>query len=111
MKWRIEFYSEELKQEILSFPPKIVAKTIHVFEMIEEFGANLGEPLTSHLKNELFEIRIKAKEGIARYIYCYQKNRSIIILHAFIKKTQKIPGKELKIALKRKEEVCNETNI
>jgi len=55
----------------------------------------------------LFEVRAKAKEGIGRSIYCYQKGQKIIILHSFVKKDQKIPKKELQIALKRKKEIDN----
>jgi len=49
----------------------------------------------------LFEIRARAQEGIGRYFYCTTIKREIIILHAFIKKTQKTPKKELDIALSR----------
>ena len=46
----------------------------------------------------LFELRIKAQEGIARVFYCTMINKEIWMLHSFIKKTQKTPLKELKIA-------------
>jgi phage-related protein len=68
----------------------------------------LGEPYTKPLNDGLFEIRAKAQEGIGRSIYCYQKGQKIIILHSFVKKTQKTPKKELEIALKRKKELENE---
>ncbi len=108
MKWKIEFFNEKIEKETLSFPPKILAKLIHIFEMIEIVGVKLGEPYTKPIKDGLFEIRVKGKEGIARCIYCYQKNRTIIILHSFIKKSQKTPKKEIEIALARKKEVDNE---
>jgi len=94
--------------ETLNFPPKILAKLLHIFEMIEELGPQLGEPFTKSLGDRLFEIRVKAKEGIGRSIFCYQKGNKIIILHSFIKKTQKTPQKDLKIALIRKKEIENE---
>ena len=68
----------------------------------------MGEPYTKPLNDGLFEIRAKAQEGIGRSIYCYQKGQKIIILHSFVKKTQKTPKKELEIALKRKKELENE---
>jgi len=49
----------------------------------------------------LFEIRAKGKEGIGRAFFCMVVDRRIIILHAFIKKSQKTPVKELAIARKR----------
>ena len=50
----------------------------------------------------LFEIRAKAQEGIGRSLYCYMKGHHIVILHAFIKKTQKTPKQDLSLAKLRK---------
>jgi len=108
MKWSIEFFNENVEIETLNFPPKILAKLLHIFEMIEELGPQLGEPFTKSLGDRLFEIRVKAKEGIGRSIFCYQQGNKIIILHSFIKKSQKTPQKDLKIALTRKKEIENE---
>jgi len=52
----------------------------------------------------LFELRIKAAEGIARVFYCAVVNRRIVFLHQFVKKTDKTPSKELKIARRRLKE-------
>jgi phage-related protein len=54
-----------------------------------EFGANLGMPHTKQIENGLFELRIKSKEGIARVFFCIKTDKRIIMLHVFIKKTQK----------------------
>jgi len=108
MNWKVEFFNEVVKQETLQLPPKILAKMLHIFELIELMGANLGEPYTKPLKDGLFEVRAKAKEGIGRSIYCYQKGNKIIILHSFVKKDQKTPKRALDIALKRKKELENE---
>jgi len=108
MKWQILFYSDRVEQETLEFPDKILAKLLHIFEIIEENGANLGKPYTDSLGNGLFEVRAKGKEGIGRSLFCYTNEKTIIILHSFIKKTQKTPKKELEIALSRKKEIDNE---
>jgi len=47
-----------------------------------------------YLDDKLLEIRAKGQEGIGRSIFCYQKGQKIIILHSFIKKSQKMPKKE-----------------
>ena len=70
-----------------------------------EFGANLGMPHTESLNDGLFELRVKGKEGIARVFYCTLAGQRIIMLHGFIKKSQKIPPKELKLARERLAEV------
>ncbi len=108
MNWAIEFFNEDVEKETLQLPAKILAKMLHIFELIELMGAKLGEPYTKPLKDGLFEVRAKAREGIGRSIYCYQKGNKIIILHSFVKKDQKTPKKALDIALKRKKELESE---
>jgi phage-related protein len=74
---------------------------------MEEYGPNLGMPHTRALGNGLFEIRAKAEEGIGRAFFCTRVGRKIIILHSFIKKTDKTPKRELDIALTRQKEVIS----
>ena len=52
-----------------------------------------------------FELRLKGAEGIARVFYCTLVGRQIVMLHCFVKKTQKTPVKERKIAEKRMKEI------
>jgi phage-related protein len=70
-----------------------------------EFGPNLGMPHTRALGEGLFELRVKGLEGIARVFYCTVVQRRIVMLHAFIKKSQKTPKRELDIAKRRLQEV------
>jgi phage-related protein len=53
----------------------------------------------------LFELRLKAGEGIARVFYCTQVGRRIVMLHQFTKKSDKTPLKELEIARRRMKEI------
>jgi phage-related protein len=53
----------------------------------------------------LFELRLKASEGLGRVFYCKVSGRKIVILHQFIKKSYKTPSKELEIALRRMKEI------
>ena len=105
MKWKIEFFNETVEADTLSFPAKILAKMLHIFEMIEEHGPNLGKPYTDAFGEGLFEVRAKGAEGIGRSFFCYASGKKIITLHSFVKKTQKTPQKEIEIALKRKKEI------
>ncbi len=70
-----------------------------------EFGSNLGLPHTKPLEGGLFELRVKSKEGIARVFFCTKIGKKIIMLHSFVKKSQKIPKKEMRIAKNRMSEV------
>ncbi|MCU7958806.1 MAG: type II toxin-antitoxin system RelE/ParE family toxin [gamma proteobacterium symbiont of Bathyaustriella thionipta] len=74
------------------------------------YGANLGMPHTKSMKDGLFELRIKSKEGIGHAFYCTLVNRKIVILHAFIKNTQKTPAKDLKLGISRMKEVNSNAN-
>lgn len=62
-------------------------------------------PHTRAMGNGLFELRLKAAEGIARVFYCTVVDRRIIMLHQFVKKSEKTPHRELEIAQKRMKEV------
>ncbi len=48
---------------------------------------------------------MKGKDGIARAIYMTAKGERVVVLHAFVKKTQKTPQKALEIARERAKEV------
>lgn len=72
---------------------------------MEEHGADLRLPHSRAMGDGLFELRCKGEEGIGRVFYCTLVGRQIIILHSFIKKTQKTPDRELKTARKRLKEI------
>ena len=91
----------------MALPPGILANLLHVFELVEEFGPSLGRPHTAPLGKGLFEIRANGREGISRSIFCTLKGRESVILHSFIKKTQKVPKAHLDKARKRMKEVVD----
>jgi phage-related protein len=74
---------------------------------MEVYGPDLGMPHTRAMGDGLFELRLKAAEGIARVFYCTTVGKKIVILHQFIKKTDKTPPKELTIARRRMKEIRN----
>jgi phage-related protein len=70
-----------------------------------EFGWPLGMPYCRSLGNGLWEVRSALTDGkIGRVIFCVTQNR-MVLLHGFVKKTQKTPAQDLKLALKRMKEV------
>lgn len=67
-----------------------------------EFSWPIGMPLVRSLGRELSEVRSGLPQGrIARVIFCVEKN-CMVLLHGFMKKTQKTPRQEIDLALKRK---------
>ena len=105
MNWRVSFYSARLQNEILDLPAGFLARFLRYAERMEIYGPDLGMPHTRAMGDGLFELRLKAAEGIARVFYCTVVGRRIVMLHQFIKKSEKIPRKELAIARKRMKEV------
>lgn len=105
MKWIIEYYNSDIERSILNLPEGLLARYLRLTDLMLEFGSNLGPPHTKAVKDGLFELRLKSKEGIARVFFCTIVNKKIVMLHAFIKKSQKTPKKDLSIALKRMKEV------
>ena len=65
-----------------------------------QFGWPLGLPLVRSLSNGLWEVRSRLSQGPARVIFLAEGDL-IVLLHGFIKKTQRIPKKELEIARRR----------
>ncbi len=71
-----------------------------------EYGGPIGMPLCRSLGNGLWEVRSDLTHGrIARVIFCVL-TREMVLLHAFIKKTQKAPYGDIEIALKRKKDIA-----
>ena len=105
MSYTIVYYSEALQAEIMTLPATLQARYIGLTARMMEYGANLGQPHTEAFGNGLFELRLKGSEGIARVFYCTLVGRQIVMLHCFVKKSQKTPVKERKIAEKRMKEV------
>jgi len=67
-----------------------------------EFSWPIGMPLVRSLGRELWEVRSSLPHGrIARVIFCVEKD-CMVLLHGFLKKTQKTPKQEIDLALKRK---------
>jgi phage-related protein len=105
MGWQIVYYGEVVQQAILAFPPGLQARYVHLTRRMLAFGPDLGLSHTRAMGKGLFELRLKGKKGIGRVFFCHRPNRRIMMLHAFVKKSAKTPGKELKVARERMREV------
>lgn len=105
MQWTITYYNDRVFKRICKLPLKLRARFLALADVLIEQGPNIGMPHSRILGNGLLELRIKAKEGIARVFYCAQVEKEIIVLHSFVKKSQKLPKKELSVAMKRLKKV------
>ena len=107
MNYQIEYFHPRIKEDIARWPTTIQADYARLIELLMEFGPDLRKPHSKAMGKGLFELRARGRDGIGRSFYCFVKNKQIVILHAFIKKTQATPKKELEIARKRMKEVHN----
>ena len=105
MGYRIEFFNAKVQAEIQDWPPGLIARFTALAARMAEHGPNLGMPHTRAMGDGLFEVRAKAAEGIARAFCCTVVGKRILVLHGFIKKTDKTPTNELKIARDRMKEL------
>jgi len=105
MNWAIIYYSDSVQADILALPAGLLARYLRYADRMIIYGPDLGMPHTRAMGGGLFELRLKATEGISRVLYCTMIGKRIMILHQFTKKTTKTPPKELGIARRRMKEV------
>ncbi len=104
--WEVLFLNNKVEDEFLSLRANLKSHYWHIITLIKEFGlTNIGIPHIKSLGNKLWEIRLKDKDNIARAIYTTMVGKKIVILHVFVKKTQKTPKAAIKLALKRMKEL------
>src|ERR1035438_7104953 len=98
MDWKVVFFkSSRGEKPVEDFFEKqqLAAQTkmLHLFELLEAYGSQLGMPHAKQLGSGIYELRVRGKEEI-RIFYGF-KQKTIYLLHAFKKQTKKTPRKEL----------------
>ena len=106
MAWRVEILDGRVEKELDGLSSDVRQRFLRIAELIEQHGmAAMHEPYVKHLEGKLWEMRMKGKDGIARAIYVTAKAERVVVVHAFVKKTQKTPQGALEVARKRAKEV------
>ena len=104
MTWRVEILDETVEAELLCLPEDSRASFARIARMIASHGLErLREPYVKHLQGKLWEMRLRGKDGIARAVYVTATGRRVVVVHVFIKKTQKTPRRHIDLALRRAE--------
>jgi len=93
---------------IEAWPVDVVADYAKIVELLVEHGPSLHLPHSRAFGDGLFELRPRGKSGIGRAFYCFLAGKHVVVLHAFIKKSQQTPGHEIKLARKRMKEIRND---
>ncbi|SRR5258706_11819513 len=108
MSWKVIFFESARREkpvEEFFYKQQLQAqsKMLHLFELLQAYGSQLGMPHAKQLETGLYELRARGKEEI-RILYGF-KQQTIYLLHAFKKQTQKTPSKEIETAKKRLTEI------
>jgi phage-related protein len=104
--WRVEILNEAVATEIGALPADMQARFLRLAERITTTGLeSLGEPHVKHLEGKLWELRLTGRDGIARALYVTAVGRRVVVVRAFVKKTQKTPRSEIEIAQQRAKEI------
>lgn len=105
MAFEISYFHARVLAEIESWPAEVLADYARLVELLMEHGPSLRLPHSRAFGDGLFELRPRGREGIGRAFYCFLVGRRVVVLHAFIKKSQQTPDSDLKLARKRLKEV------
>ena len=105
MPFEISYFHARVLAEIESWPVDVLADYARLVELLVEHGPSLRLPHSRAFGDGLFELRPRGREGIGRAFYCFLVGRRVIVLHAFIKKSQQTPDGDLKLARKRLKKV------
>ena len=103
----VSYFHERVLNEIQSWPVDVLADYARLIELLTEHGPSLRMPHSRAFGDGLFEVRPRGRSGIGRAFYCFLLGKRVVVLHAFIKKTQQTPDKELNLARKRLKELLH----
>jgi phage-related protein len=103
--YTISYYSIAVQAQIIELPDTLAARYVVLTRRMLALGPNLGEPHTKAFGDGLFELRLKGSEGIARVFFCTLVGKRIVMLHSFIKKSDRTPLREIDVAETRMKEV------
>ena len=107
MNWRVSTLNSDVDEELAALDADLRAKFVRISELIEMFGP--GQVHEPHVKPihgvgfALWEMRMSGRAGIARALYVTRVGSRVVVLHAFVKKTDKTPPKALRMAKRRYE--------
>jgi phage-related protein len=106
MSWAVSTLNAVVDAEIEALPADMRARLTRLSELVERHGlTGLPRESVAHLEDKLWELRLKGRDGISRVIYVTASGRRVVLLRAFVKKTQKTPRRELEIARGRAKDV------
>jgi phage-related protein len=105
-QWAVEVLNQNVEAELVALPKDMQARFLRISELLESFGPqHVGMPHVRPLGEKLWEIRLTGSAGIGRALYTAASGRRLIVLHAFVKKSQKTPQRAINAARRRMREI------
>ena len=105
MSYSLEYFNSHVQDEVRHWPTGVLADYTRLVDLLLEFGPDLRMPQSRAMGDGLFELRPRGREGIGRALYCFVIGRRVVVVHAFVKKTQATQERDVAIARKRMKEV------
>jgi phage-related protein len=106
MSWTIETFNQKVDTELEQLPDDMQAKFVWISNLIKSRGLErVGAPYVKHIQGDIWEMRLKGRDGISRALYVVAKPKRVVVVRVFVKKTQKTPRKEIELALARVKEI------
>ena len=106
MPWIIQTLNATVDAELATLPDDMIARFRHISGLIRDMGLErVRQPHVDHLQGPVWEMRLRGKAGIARALYVTASGQRVVIVRAFVKKTQKTPPSEIRLALQRARDV------
>ena len=91
-----------IKDWLIDLTKRDRRKCLERMERLREQGHELGRPFAAHLKDGIYELRVKSENVNYRMLYFFHKGRAVVIDHGLFKKAGKVPPKEIERAVDRK---------
>lgn len=84
----------------------MLARFGRIVGLIQAHGLErVHAPYIDHIQGPLWEMRLKGKDGIAHAMYVTARGQRVVVVRVLVKKTQRTPPREIKLALQRAKEV------
>lgn len=107
---RVVFYQEtdgispvvEWLTELRKRDPKGFVNCYDKIDLLKQFGRDLRRPSVDTLRDDIYELRAKHEHVQYRLLFFYHKNDIVVLAHAFIKKGDKVPDKDIDTTVTRK---------
>ena len=104
--WSVETLGKIVDDEIARWPPDLRARLVRIAALIADVGlGHLPSGTVKHVEGRLWELRLSAKSGISRAIYVTASGQRVVIVHAYVKKSEKMPKRHLELARHRAKDV------